>query len=98
MKCNDFPQKKKNQYKLSIDVTVNGIEDLAEIGILATGQGEFKFMAALVCRKFCTNNVEFVELEAVLGRVKMAKDAELQMKLATSQLKMKLLLSIYNYN
>ena len=66
-----------------------------EIEVVVTGQGEFKFMAALVCRKFCTSNVEFVELVVILGRINKAKDVGLQMNLATSQLtKMKLLLSI----
>lgn len=48
-----------------------------EIGVVVTSQKEFKFMAALICRKFWTSNVEIVDLEAILRRVKMAKDARL---------------------
>ena len=48
-----------------------------EIGVVVTGQREFKFMAALVYRKFCTSNVEFVELVVILGRVNKAKDVGL---------------------
>ena len=57
---------KRKLVQLRIDVAVNGTEGLTEIRVVVTDQGEFKFMAALVCRKFCTSNVEFVELEAIL--------------------------------
>lgn len=48
-----------------------------KIGVVVTDQGEFKFMAALVYRKFCTSNVEFVELKSILERVKEGKDVGL---------------------
>ena len=76
LKFNGFPQKKISP-SLSIDAAVNGTEGLMEIGVVVTDQGEFKFMAALVYRKFCTSNVEFVELKSILERVKEGKDVGL---------------------